>query len=342
MPQGRHSADDIRYRLAEWANGRLGAVEIDAVAAATGGASSETWLIDARVDGRAAAWVLRIEPRDHQVYQDPSVARQYRVIEALGRESGLPIPAAIALEHDEALFGAPFFLMQRAAGAAPPNDYHREGLLRDATPAARAAMWAQGVALLARLHRVDPTAFGFLAPPEIATNADADTQELARWDAYRRWSAIPHLPLYDRAQQWLEDHRPAPRPAGFAWGDARPPNMLFAGDCCTALLDWETASLGGAESDLGWWLFYDRMIGEAAGAPRLDGIGDADATLALWEAEAGRKAQAMEWHLRFAGYRFALISERARTLAIAAGRLPADAWGPANPAVQLLGALVPG
>lgn len=342
MPQGERSADDVRRNLAEWAQGRLGPVEIAAVAAATGGASSETWLIDARIDGRPAGWVLRIEPRGHQVYQEASIARQYRVIEALGRQPGLPIPAAVALEGDAALFGAPFFLMQRAPGAAPPNDYHREGLLATATPAARKAMWAEGISLLARLHRVDPAPFAFLAPTGMAADADADAQELVRWDAYRRWSAVPHLPLYDRARQWLEDHRPAPRPAAFAWGDARPPNMLFASDHCTALLDWETASLGGAETDLGWWLFYDRMISETEGAPRLEGIGDAAATLALWEAAAGRKAAAMDWHIAFAGYRFALISERARALAIAAGRLPPDAWGPANPAVQLLGRLVPG
>lgn len=347
MPHAERSPDDLRQRLCDWAKrrlARLGAVEIGRIVAAQGGASSETWLIDALVgpDHRPAHWVLRIEPRGHQVYQDPSVARQYRVIEVLAGESGLSIPTPIAQEDDPDILGAPFFLMVRAPGVAPPNDYHREGLLATATPAEREAMWAQGIALMARLHGLDPAPFAFLAPPGIAPGVDGVAQELARWDRYRGWAAIPHLPLYDHARRWLEDHRPAPRPPGFAWGDARPPNLLFADGRCTALLDWEAASLGGAETDLGWWLFYDRMICEAAGVPRLDGIGDAERTVALWEAEAGRKAQAMEWHIVFAGYRFALISERARALAIAAGRLPPEARGAANPAVQLLGELIPG
>lgn len=346
MPQADRCPDDLRQRLCDWAKRRLaplGAVEFGAIVAAQGGASSETWLIDALVgpDRRPAHWVLRIEPRGHQVYQDPSVARQYRVIGALANDPVLPIPTPIAQEGDPDILGAPFFLMVRAPGMAPPNDYHREGVLAVAAPTEREAMWAQGIALMARLHRLDPAPLAFLTPPGIAPEIDGVTQELARWDRYRGWAGIAQLPLYDRSRQWLDDHRPAPHPPGFAWGDARPSNMLFADGRCTALLDWETASLGGAETNLGWWLFYDRMICEAAGAPRLDGIGDADQTVALWEAEAGRKAQAMEWHIAFAGYRFALISERARALAIAAGRLPPEARGAANPAVQLLGELIP-
>src|SRR3546814_18713085 len=84
------------------------------------------------------------------------------------------------------------------------------------------------------------------------------------------------------------------------------------------------------------------MVSATADVPRLDGLPDAAGTLALWEAAAGRRAEAMEWHLVFAGYRFALISERARALAIAAGRLPTDAWGEENPAVRLLRDLLAG
>jgi len=339
--------DVLRERLTGWARERLDRpdrVAFDAIVAAEGGASSETWLVDARVgeDRRLEKWVLRIEPRGHQVYQDPSVRRQYRVIETLATRPDLPIPAPVAFEADPAPLGAPFFLMERAEGVAPPNDYHREGVLARAAPAEREAIWADGVALMARLHGLDPVPFAFLAAPGMAPATDGVAQELARWDAYRRWADTPQLPLYDRARRWIEDHRPACVTPGPAWGDARPCNMLFAKGRCTALLDWETASLGGGESDLGWWLFYDRMVSATADVPRLDGLPDAAATLALWEAAAGRRAEAMEWHLVFAGYRFALISERARALAIAAGRLPTDAWGEANPAVRLLRDLLTG
>lgn len=340
MSSAARAPDTLRERLGAWAQSALpdrAPVIILKVETAPGGASSETYLIDATIgpDRSRVAWVLRIEPRGHQVYEDPSVERQYRIVRALSEHTDLPVPPAIALETQAGFLGAPFFLMQRAEGAAPPNDYHRRGLLASAAPAERERTWRESVALLARLHAVEPGPFAFLAyagqRPE-----DGLAQELARWDSYRAWSRVPELPVYERGRKWLDGIRPAAGELGFAWGDARLPNILFARGRPSALLDWETASLGGAETDLGWWLFYDRMITEAEGVPRLSGIGDAARTVALWESCAGRKALDLEWHVVFAGYRFALISERARMLAIDAGRLPAGQHGQANPAVRLL------
>jgi len=330
----------LRGMLSAWAQSALAdraPVIIRRVESAPGGASSETYLIDAATgpDRSPGAWVLRVEPRGHQVYEDPSVERQYRVIRALSEHTDLPVPAAIALETEADVLGAPFFLMQRANGAAPPNDYHRQGLLASAAPAERERMWRESVALLARLHSVEPGPFAFLAYSG-QDPKDGLAQELARWQSYRDWSRVPELPVYERAREWLDGGRPGAGELGFAWGDARLPNILFARGRPSALLDWETASLGGAETDLGWWLFYDRMITEAEGVPRLSGIGDAGQTVALWESCSGRKGLDLEWHVIFAGYRFALISERARLLAIEAGRLPAGQHGQANPAVRLL------
>lgn len=340
MSAATRDPDALRETLTEWAHSALadrGPTIIRKVESAPGGASSETYLVDATIgpDRSPVAWVLRIEPRGHQVYEDPSVERQYRVIRALSGHTDLPLPPAIALETQTDFLGAPFFLMQRAEGEAPPNDYHRKGLLAAATPAERERMWRECVALLARLHAVEPGPFSFLAyagqRPE-----NGLAQELARWDSYRGWSRVPELALYDRARKWLDGRRPVAGELRFAWGDARLPNILFAGGRPSALLDWETASLGGAETDLGWWLFYDRMITEAEGVPRLSGIGNAGQTVALWESCSGRKALDLDWHVVFAGYRFALISERARMLAIEAGRLPPGQHGQANPAVRLL------
>lgn len=328
--------EDLKARLNCWMPGRaeLAGARVERAVAATGGASSETWLLD-MADGQPG-WVLRIEPRGRQNYEDPSVARQFAVIRALMADPALPVPAALALEEDETVIGAPFFMMERARGEAPPNAYHTQGIIAAASPQQRAAMARGSLGLLARLHTLDPAPFAFLG----WRGGDAIAQELSRWDSYRAWAGLPPFPLFDRSRVWLDEHRPAPQPPGFAWGDARPANILFAGAQATALLDWETASLGGGESDLGWWLFYDRMITEEEGVPPLPGWPDAEETLRLWQAASGRAALAMDWHLVFAGYRFALISERARALAIAAGLIPQSARGHANPAVRLLDRLL--
>jgi len=144
-----------------------------------------------------------------------------------------------------------------------------------------------------------------------------------------------------RARAWLDDYLPAERPTGLAWGDSRLGNMIFRDNKCVAVLDWETASLGGAETDLGWWLYFDWWVTEGTGVSRLDGIGDGPATVAAWERFAGRPAQAMEWHEMFGTYRFAIISERAIALTAAAGGTMPVGGGDSNPAIvrlrQLLG-----
>jgi aminoglycoside phosphotransferase (APT) family kinase protein len=320
-----------------------GPVAIERIAPADGGVSSETWLIDAAgAERQPLRWVLRIEPRGHQIYEDPSVERQFHMIRALTEHTDLPIPAALACEADEQLLGAPFFLMERAEGTTPPESYHAAGMFADAAPARREAMWRDSIALLAGLHRAPVEPFRFLAFAPERAGDDGLAQELLRWDSYLRWTRLPRSALFERARRWLEDHRPASSGIGVAWGDARPRNMLYLAGRPTAMLDWETASLGGAETDLGWWITYDRMVTDIAGIPRLDGLGSPEQTVALWEEYAGRKAVAMEWHLVFASYRFALISEQAIALLLAAGRCPPEAAGAGNPAVKLLAELVPG
>ena len=328
----------LRDALEAWAKVALpsfGPIRITGIAPADGGMSSETYLVDATGDA-AQSWVLRIEPRNNQVYEDPSVARQFRMIGALARQPDLPVPAAIAFEGDERLLGAPFFLMERASGVAPPAGYHSDGLFAEHAPAEREAMWLRSIALMARLHALDPAPFQFLAYGDDSAEDDGIAQELARWDSYRDWIALPAYAPLDRARRQIEDERPRQGGIGVAWGDARPCNLLYRDGQCAAMLDWETASLGGAETDLGWWIFYDELIAEAQGVRRLDGIGGRDATIAAWEGFAGRKAVAMEWHILFAAYRFALISQRAVALSVAAGRLPKTTGPRDNPAVRRL------
>lgn len=333
----RYTRDLARFgeRLEDWANRAMpgrAPITVHDIAMPKGGQSSETYLLTVSTDGgrETAGWVLRVEPRDHQIYEDASVERQYRMAETIAAHSALPVPPPILFEPDESWIGAPFFVMARVGGATPPDNYHAEGVLFDMAPVTRAQAWHASIALLAGLHALDPAPFAFLAYPP-AAGSDGLTQELARWDSYRTWARVPDDPVLDRARRWLDDHHPAAPLTGVAWGDARLGNILYDEWRCAGMLDWETASLGGAETDLGWWIFYDRLITDAAGVPRLEGIGDGPATIAAWEAQSGRRANDMEWHIAFAGYRFAMIVEQAMALSGATG---------ANSATGLLATLL--
>jgi aminoglycoside phosphotransferase (APT) family kinase protein len=281
------------------------------------GGSSETLFLEPliREHGgvRREAWVLRIEATVHQIYQDPSVERQYRAMQALARSGHVPVPKVLWYESDRSVIGAPFFLMERVDGAIPNALHNSTGFLTQISPSRRELIWLSAIETLARIHSVEIERFRFLARPTLGeTGLD---QEIVVWDSYMRWSGAPIRTIQERARQWLSDHLPKDRPTGLAWGDARPGNMIFRDNACVAVIDWETVSLGGAETDLGWWLFYDWLVSDGFGVPRLPGLGTHGQTIKLWEEFAGRKALNIEWHEVFATWRFSLISDRAAHLA---------------------------
>lgn len=281
------------------------------------GGSSETLFLEPLIRGhgtvRREEWVLRIEATVHQIYQDPSVQRQYRVMQALARSGTVAVPKVLWYESDRSVIGAPFFLMERVDGAIPDALHNSTGFLTEVTAAHRELIWLSAIETLAKIHSVEIEPFRFLARPGLGeTGLD---QEIAVWDSYMRWFGAPVRPVQERARQWLADHLPTNRPTGLAWGDAKLGNMVFRDQVCVAVIDWETASLGGAETDLGWWLFYDWLVSDGFSVPQLPGLGSREDTIRVWEAFAGRKAQNMEWHEVFATWRFSLISDRAKHLA---------------------------
>ncbi len=314
------SLDALARQLLPWLHARLPdaqSIEVPAPRRPAAGGSSDTLLVDALIrehgETRREAWVLRIEATDHQIYQDPSVQRQYQVMQAAGLSGRVPVPRMLWYEADRSVIGAPFFLMERVDGAIPDALHNSGGYLVDMTPARREAVWLASLRTIAAIHALDVSSFGFLQRP--VPGQDVLEQELAVWDSYRRWSGAPPRPIQDRARSWLADHQPVGRAAGLAWGDARPGNLVFRDDRCVAVLDWETASLAGAETDLGWWLFYDWFVSDGFGVARLPGLPPRDETVRLWEGFSGRTALDMEWHEVFATWRFSLISDRARYLA---------------------------
>jgi aminoglycoside phosphotransferase (APT) family kinase protein len=338
----KRDISDLGRVMVDWLSRRMPdatQIELPSMQPVDGGASSETLFLNPVVtrggERRQYEWVLRIEATRHQVYQDPSVERQFRIMEAVARQrADVPVPRTLWVEPDPSLLGAPFFVMERVAGAVPHERYHSQGVLFDASPAQREAMWLSGIRTMAAIHALDPTDFAFLGRPELA--ATGLEQEIAVWDAYLAWADVPDHPVLLRARRWLADHVPARRPSGLAWGDARLGNMIFRDCACVAVLDWETASLGGAETDLGWWLYYDWWIAEGSGMPRLEGVHGREETIRAWEEFAGRRADAIEWYEMFGTYRFAIISERAIALAAQADTELAVMSGDANPAIVRL------
>ncbi|MGW0246244.1 phosphotransferase family protein [Nocardia goodfellowii] len=319
FPKGR-DLDTTATILQSWLGSRadITAVEIDDPAYPQGaGVSNETVFLRAHSGQNVDQLVLRVAPAaEHQMFLDPRFHLQYDILVALRRHSAVRVPEPLWLESDPAVLGRPFYLMRRAIGRVPVSMpvYNTTGFLADATPAQRRTLWEDAMGQLAAIHRTPVDAISFVARPE--HGAAGDQQQLAYWQAYAEWTLAEDFPETVRNLfRWLADNRPTGSPAGLSWGDARIGNIMFGNDFrVTAVMDWEQVSMAGPVADLAWWLMFDEAHSTGQGVPRLDGLGNREETIDLWQHLTGLRADNLHWHEVFACVKAGLLSLRTRRL----------------------------
>ena len=301
----------------------------------TSGFSNETILADASwtdADGqrRTDELVVRVKPTGYKVFMESDFDLQHRLLGVLDRDSPVPVPPLLFVEPDPGPLGAPFFVMRKVAGNAAPDrpPYNEEGWLADATPEHRRLVWRSAIDALVAVHNIPPETVAFLAKPELGpTGFD---QIFEYWRRSFAWAAHgDEFRIAAAALDWMESNLPADRPTSLSWGDARIGNMLFEDGQVRAVVDWEMLSLGGAEMDLGWWLFLDQF--HSFDVPRLEGLGSRAETIELWEAGTGRAATNLDWYEVFAGFRFAIVLMRIEEMFHTFG-IPGSDAAPSGPA----------
>ena len=175
-------------------------------------------------------------------------------------------------------------------------------------------MWVDAVTQLAAIQKVPVADGAFLnLPGALAEDFD---QETDRWRRYLDWiDPDGNLVLLRDGFDRLLAHKPANRPAGIVWGDARLGNMMIADDfSVAAVMDWEQPSLGGALHDLGWWLYSDYVQTDGRGIPVLDGMGSRAETIALWSEVSGKSAADIDWYEIFAVFKMECLGVRMQVL----------------------------
>jgi len=286
--------------------------------AAPGGAgvANETMLV---ATDTQSGFVVRIGAHDH-LYLDTDVETAFRVYAALENEPGVPSPAVFGYEPDPSLFGAPFFVMERIEGLVPADNpsFYQAEWFTGLSEQDRRKFWRGSIETIAALHRVDPHKFAFLDRPALGTSGIA--QDLNYWRNYARWCGADQLPIIRRAEEWLVANLPLDAPPGFSWGDARPQNIIYRDLVSVAVLDWDTASLAGAEADLAWWGYM------AQGHTDLPGWGTGREMLAIWQDAVGREPEYLDWHLVKTAFALRAIMVRLSSMLLASGAIdPATA-----------------
>ena len=310
------------------------------------GLSNETVLFTARwtKDGQRSErqLVARVEPVGAGLSPVYDIVKEGRLLQQLG-STDLPVPAVHRIETDTSYLGAPFLVMERLPGKAVPDSpsYFVAGWVFDLAADDRRKVAEHAIRTLGQVARIDPAGFELL---ERDTPGDTPLdRDIAYYEQWFDWAREGEAnPVVEAAFAWVKEHKPEDEPVAVSWGDSRIGNVLYGPELdITGVLDWEFASLGSPELDLGWWLFIERHFLEPHGLDRTEGWPDRARTIELWEEASGRRAAHIDFHETYAGLRFCVMMVRAAALVKAAGAIPPDSpMAQINPGTQALAPLV--
>jgi aminoglycoside phosphotransferase (APT) family kinase protein len=299
-----------------------GQLQVLGVSHAKGGQANETLLVD--LGPAHPGMVVRLPPLE-PTYPEYDLGPQALVQNAVAA-GGVPAPAPALVVTDPGWIGSPFLVMPRVAGDIPGPAPFFDPYVRDAGPALQRVMHDELIDTVADVHGLDWEDRGLGAVlPGAQLQATVE-----RWVAYVDWSSEGDpLPALVQALDWCGRHMPAERPAVLLWGDVRLGNLVFdSAHHVTSVLDWDLASLGPREMDLGWHCGLEFMMDALFGG-RLPGFPATGETVARYERRTGYEVRDLSWHEVFALARALAINDRHQ-------RITGDARRRANPMGDIL------
>jgi aminoglycoside phosphotransferase (APT) family kinase protein len=285
------------------------------------GHSNLTYVVS--VGGREL--ILRRPPAGPLLPTAHDVVREYRVLDLLAR-SDVPVrvPPVVAVCEDVTVLGAPFYLMERAAGV----------VIRDELPAwldppAQHVLGLDLAAALAEIHRVPVAPF---VAAGLGREGGYLERQLRRWVGQREGieAAVAAtggraraLPDYDAVRDWLRAHLPVEAEPAVVHGDYKLDNVVVAGGRDSAgdagqvrvgaVVDWEMATVGDPRADLGYLLSFWREPGERYPLGDLVTTGPGFPTRAelveVWQQGTDRSAGDTTWFVTLAVWKLAVLLE---------------------------------
>jgi aminoglycoside phosphotransferase (APT) family kinase protein len=240
------------------------------------------------------------------------VIREYRILDAL-RNTPVPIAQPVVACDDPAVFGGPFYVMDRVDGQ-PIRSKVPDGWAQH--PDTHGQALEQLIDALAQVHLVDwqGCGLGSMAPKpgREGVRTDRWLQQLA---SYRGRS----LPEVSDISEWLDTHRPPTQKPALCHGDYKLDNVLFAEEApprLLAIVDWEMASIGDPLVDLAWALIFHpgaegTMPLGRTGRPAfaVEGLPSRDQLVDRWASATGRDASHLIWYEVFARWKLAIVLE---------------------------------
>ena len=287
--------------LAEHIEGARAPFEFSLIA---GGHSNLTYRV---VGADGACYVLRRPPLGHVLATAHDMAREHRIISAVGT-TAVPVPRTLGVCTDEAVNGAPFYVMSYVEGTV--LDSADKGA---AVPAAvRPKLSEHRIDVLADLHAVDVDAVG------LSTLAKRDgyvERQLKRWTTQWQNSKTRELPAVDEVARRLATGIPEQQGVSIAHGDYRFGNCLtdLSIGRIAAVLDWELCTLGDPLADVGYlavyWTNPGQTVTRTNDPTAAGGFGSHADLVARYAARTGRDVSRIPYYVAFSRFRLAVIGE---------------------------------
>jgi aminoglycoside phosphotransferase (APT) family kinase protein len=266
-----------------------------------GGRSNLTYTV---TDG-SRSWVVRRPPLGHVLATAHDMTREFTVLRAL-HGTAVPVPEPLLLCRDEAVLGAPFYVMRHVAGEVYRDARQLAAIGPERTRRAVLAL----VDTLVDLHTVDPAAVGLA---DFGRPDGFLERQLRRWGKQLAASRSRDLPGVEELAARLAGRIPRSGPSAVVHGDYRLDNVLIGPDeSIRAVLDWEMSTLGDPLTDLGLLVMYgerlpvDSPVATTSGAP---GHPDAAELIARYAERSGRDVTDIAWYTAFAFFKLAVILE---------------------------------
>jgi aminoglycoside phosphotransferase (APT) family kinase protein len=279
-------------------------------------------------DSGANSWALRRPPLGKRLGSAHDMAREHKVVSALG-PTEVPVAPVLGLCEDESVSGAPFYVMEFVEGP----------ILRGLAEAAvfpdeddRRAIGERGADTQAAIHAVG---LGDLGRKE-----DYVARQLRRWKGQWEKSKTRELPAIDAVHERLSARIPKQGPATIVHGDYRLDNMILtpSGEVA-AVVDWELCTLGDPLADVGLLMAYwpDREQAEVAlGQPAnlAPGFPTRAELAARYAERSGRDLADLDFFVALGYWKLAIILEGVYA------RYAAGGYGKVDDGIQAFARLV--
>jgi aminoglycoside phosphotransferase (APT) family kinase protein len=269
----------------------------------SGGRSNLTFAV---ADAAGRRWALRRPPLGKALASAHDMGREHKVISALG-PTPVPVPPTLGLCEDEAVNGAPFFVMEfvdgpilRTQGAAV--DAFEEG--------ERQAIGERVAETLVAIHAVDPDAVGI---GDLGKKQDYVARQLHRWHGQWEKSKTHDVSLIDDVHERLAARIPDQGPATIVHGDYRLDNMILTPEGeIAAVVDWELCTLGDPLADVGMLIVYwaergDELIPLADMPTTAPGFPTRDEVRERYAERSGRDLSEIDFYVALAYWKLGII-----------------------------------